>query len=394
MAEKTKATVTANLPDDGTGAVATKADASAPHIAPSESGSGVRIEFPAKKNGRKNGKKKQAEAEAPATKAPVAPAQQKGVLSPFAPPNEKKSRVKIFVWGDSGAGKTVFALQFPSPAVIDLDNGTDPYKDKFQFEVKKTTNVDEVRRLVEWLGTHSHPYSTLVIDPITILWESLQKKWSEIFLMRDQRSRGFKHEYYDMQPRNWQTLKSDLKAILRMLLALDMNVIVTARSKLKYRQQGDDYMVADGETFDGDKSLPYMFDTVMHLENDDGKRTVLCTKDRWNVFPTEKRVPLTFDRIQKYWAKMGLDAPAVPVVLPAEEEITHDAHKVQSTPEQHHQLRGLIRALSIGDDTLNQALAGREVKTVEELSSEQIDQMIANLKAMEAARSEQEPKQQ
>lgn len=377
-----KKAVAVSLPDDGTGAVvaAAKNEQAAPEappatasVSPSSSGAGVTVQFPPKAEKKS---KKKAEEKPPARKP--------GILSPFAPPGELRSRVKIFVWGDSGVGKTVLSLQFPSPAVVDLDNGTDPYKDKFGFSVKKTSNVDEVRRLVEWLGTNQHPYSTLVIDPITILWESMLQKWSDIFLQRNTKSKGYKHEFYDMQPKDWKAPKADLKKLIRMLLALDMNIVVTARSKPKYRSSGEDFMAIDGETFDGDKSLPYMFDTVLHLENLEGKRMVACTKDRWNVFPTGKRVPLDFDRIKKYWSKMNLDAPATQVVLPVE-EIASDPQpqeQVISTAAQHEQLRSLLKSTSATDEMLASALSAREAKTIEDLSSTQIDGMIHNLQKM------------
>ena len=87
---------------------------------------------------------------------------------------------------------------------------------------------------VQWLLTNAHSYRTLIIDPITIYWDALQKKWSDIFLKRNKGSKGYRFEFYDLQPRDWMTIKAEFKELIRKLIALDMNVIVTARQKVQY----------------------------------------------------------------------------------------------------------------------------------------------------------------
>jgi len=131
--------------------------------------------------------------------------------SPFQKAKTLGKRLKLFLWGDSGTGKTTLALQFPRPAVIDLEGGADLYGDNFGFDVLRASTADEVMEAVQWLLTHAHPYRTLVIDPITIYWDSLQKKWSDIFLRRNKGTKGHKFEYYDLQPRDWMTVKAELK---------------------------------------------------------------------------------------------------------------------------------------------------------------------------------------
>ena len=149
--------------------------------------------------------------------------------SPFQRAVTLDKRLKLFLWGDSGVGKTTLSLQFPNPVVIDLEGGTDLYGESFEFDVQRASTVDHVRDGVNWLHTHPHSYRTLVIDPITIYWDALQRKWSEIFLKRNKKSKGYRFDFYDFQPRDWMTIKAEFKEIIRRLIALDMNVIVTAR---------------------------------------------------------------------------------------------------------------------------------------------------------------------
>ena len=125
--------------------------------------------------------------------------------SPFQRAGSRNNRLKLFLWGDSGVGKTTLALQFCNPVVIDLEAGTELYGEAFTFDVLHATTADEVMEAVDWLLKNRHDYRTLVIDPITIYWDALQKKWSDIFLRRNKGSKGYRHEFYDLQPKDWMS---------------------------------------------------------------------------------------------------------------------------------------------------------------------------------------------
>ncbi len=42
---------------------------------------------------------------------------------PFRPATTTNRRLKLFLWGDSGVGKTTLALRFPHPTIVDLEGG-------------------------------------------------------------------------------------------------------------------------------------------------------------------------------------------------------------------------------------------------------------------------------
>ena len=82
------------------------------------------------------------------------------------------------------------------------------------------------------LLTTKHPYKTLVIDPITQLYNSTQEKWNRIFekYAKTQKDR----DVQDFGLRYWGKVKSDFKGLQRLTLQLDMNVIVTSHQKDVY----------------------------------------------------------------------------------------------------------------------------------------------------------------
>lgn len=241
------------------------------------------------------------------------------MTSPFEKAEKVDSYLKLFIWGESGAGKTTLALQFPDVVVIDMEKGTAQYGDKFTFAVTNTNKANEADKAVEWLLHNKHPYKTLVVDPITIYWDSLQTKWSEILLASD--GKGIKgkgeHQFYDFQPKDWMVIKAEYKEFMRKLLDLDMNVIITAHGKTNYKD--GQFMQAAGKTFDTEKKTAYLFDVVLELYIESGKRWAFCHKDRTGKLPTEP-FEVNYEAMTKYFGKDTLERPAQPVRLVTSDE--------------------------------------------------------------------------
>jgi hypothetical protein len=236
------------------------------------------------------------------------------LTNPFQPAQARRKRLKLLTWGDSGVGKTTLALRFPSPVVIDLEGGCDLYGDRFEFGVLRTTSCEEVDRAVDWLAANDHG-RTLVLDPVSILWDAIQEKWSQVFLQRSRGSKGHRHDFFELGPKEWQTIKSDWKGFVRKLIALDMHVVVTARAKPQYAEAG--FMRQIGMTFDGEKSLPYLFDVVLRQYRDDAGRFLAeVVKDRTGKLPTEPFEP----KIEIFQRLLGSAEEAEPAGPSSREE--------------------------------------------------------------------------
>jgi len=224
-----------------------------------------------------------------------------------------QTRLKLLLWGESGVGKTMLAVQFPKPVVIDLEGGTNLYGDVFEFAVRHANTADEVMAAVRWLHENDHDYRTLVIDPMTVYWDALQKKWSTIFLRRNKQTRANKHEFYDLQPKDWMTIKAELKELIRLLSALDMNLILTARQKNLYADGA--FMRVTGKTFDCEKSLPYLVDTTVRLYRDEkGRYMGECLKDRSNRLPGGP-FECSYELFDDRFGKEVLERKAEPTLL-------------------------------------------------------------------------------
>lgn len=187
--------------------------------------------------------------------------------NPFKEAKDVSKRFKVLLYGGEKVGKTYLALQFPNPVVIDLESGLSDYNKKIKFDVLPDCNSSlDVMRGIDYLLKENHEYRTLIIDPITKYWDIVQEEWTNIFLKRKKSGHGYKYDYYELQPGDWRTIKAYWKSFIRKINLLDMNVIMIAREKTLYKE--GEMMVPIGKTFDGEKSLPYEFDAIIHLTRD------------------------------------------------------------------------------------------------------------------------------
>lgn len=272
-------------------------------------------------------------------------------MSKFKKAKDEPKRLKLFIYGESGTGKTVTALHFPGPAVIDLEKGTDHYADKFDMVRLQTTDTDEIIKAVDELIADPSGVKTLVIDPFSIFWESLQDK----HLKRMRVKKG--NPNYVLQALDYKPIKNDLKSFINKLLAVDLNIIITARSKAEYSTDAGDFMKVIGVKPDAPKELPYMFDTCLELSiQPDGKRFAKVIKDRTNKLPME---PFEFDyhKLVEYL----------------------DMKDLQREPVK---LRGLQELDRIANRTTNITFEGKEIKTagVTAKTLSEIKELISSMK--------------
>jgi hypothetical protein len=208
--------------------------------------------------------------------------------TPFIKASSKKKHLKISVYGEAGVGKTFFALGFPSPAVIDLEGGTDFYADRFQFHVLDTKSYAEVLNAVNFLEQGDHDFKTLVIDPITVIWSALQEGRLE-FKVQDPDKAISGEEKSGFTYADWMQIKRFYSLLMTKLVNLPMHVILTGRLKDEYKVRGGE-IIKVGVKMEAEKSTPYAPDICFRLEMEDGKRLAVFEKDRTGHFDRGTRI--------------------------------------------------------------------------------------------------------
>jgi len=235
-------------------------------------------------------------------------------------PKAVNNRLKMFIYGQAGIGKTLCSLQFPNAYIIDTERGTNNYNEiinKSNSAVLQTLLPDEIKAELKELLTTKHEYRTLIIDPITQVYNAVQEKWTKIFEKHSKTTK--ESEIQDFGMRYWSKIKSEFKSIQRMLLALDMNVIVIAHQKDVY---GTNFSKI-GTTFDSMRGDDYFFDLIFQVIKKGDQRIAITIKERASIgankFPNE--FEWSYANFIKFYGKEIIEKEATPVAMADKETI-------------------------------------------------------------------------
>lgn len=212
--------------------------------------------------------------------------------------------LKVMIWGESGSGKSRFALSSPNPLVIDLEGSTRLYASEFDFwkvEVDKaneksnnpatlTMNVlDEITK-----GEYKDR-KTLIIDPVTDLLDAIESSCATQY----EKNIGKKIDTLNaVQKTKWYAYRRDMaRKVLNNLKDIPMNLILVARSKNVWDQK-DGKLQPIGQTYDALEIVEYLMDIVIQLEKSENGTTAIVKKSRLGNLPKILEVQ-NFDSILK-----------------------------------------------------------------------------------------------
>lgn len=223
-------------------------------------------------------------------------------------PEAVEKRLKALFYGAAGVGKTTAAIQFPRPYLIDTEKGAenDQYTkllNKAGGVIFQTTDFDEVVKEVKSLLTEQHEYKTLIIDPLTTLYNDLLDKSAL------KNGTEFGRHYADANKK--------VNHLINLLLRLDMNVIITSHAKAVY----GDNMAVLGQTFDCYKKLDYLFDLVFEIQKRGKHRVALIKKSRIETFADGDTFDFSYIEAAKRYGKNILERDAIAQELATDEQV-------------------------------------------------------------------------
>lgn len=278
-------------------------------------------------------------------------------------PKTIEKRLKCLFYGPAGVGKTTASIQFPKPYLIDTERGAenDQYVkllDAAGGAYYFTTDPDDLVREVTSLLSEKHDYRTLVIDPLTVIYNDLLDK-------------GIDEAGGTDFGRHKIPADRKMKRLLNLLLRLDMNVIITSHAKPNWVRakdaRGKDTAVQEGVTFDCYGKLDYLFDLLFEIQKRGKDRVGIIRKTRIAGFPEGEVIPFCYDEIAERYGRQILERSA------AVEEL--------ATAEQVTELKRLIDLLKVPKATSDKWLDKAQAENWEEMPQQSIGKCIDYLKS-------------
>jgi hypothetical protein len=223
-------------------------------------------------------------------------------------PETIQKRLKALFYGGAGAGKTTAAISFPKPYLIDTEKGAEnnQYVKKIQDNggaIFQSNSFDDVIIEIKSLLTEKHDYKTLIIDPLTTVYNDLLDKAALRF------GTDFGRHYGEAN--------KQMKHLLNLLLRLDMNVIITSHAKNEYAGN----MAVIGTTFDCYKKLDYLFDLVFEVQKRGKERIGIIKKSRIETFPDGETFPFSYNEIANRYGRDILERDAISEELATDEQV-------------------------------------------------------------------------
>lgn len=263
-------------------------------------------------------------------------------------PETVKKRLKALLYGVAGVGKTTCAIQFPKPYLIDTERGAE--NPQYVAALKAsggnyffTTDADDLIKEVTALLSEKHDFQTLIIDPLTVIYNVLLDEAAEEVGTDFGKHKG---------PANRK-----IKHLLTLLLRLDMNVIITSHSKPKWVRtkdaKGKDTAVQEGQTFDCYDGLDYLFDLVFEIKRRGKDRIGVTRKSRLEAFPEGEEFEFGYAEVARRYGVDLLERSATPEVL--------------VSPEVAKEMESLLMLRKDGPELLTKWLKAANAETIAEI---------------------------
>ena len=265
-------------------------------------------------------------------------------------PKQLSRRLRLFMHGEAGVGKTTAVCQMPKPYIIDTEHGTDHYADLIESvggSVFQSNDIDEIIEEILSLRSEKHDFQTLGFDSHSAFY----------YRILEEAAARVGEEY----GRHYLEANKVMRPITNLMLGLDMNLVVTAHSKPVY---GDDMKILS-YTFDGWKKSDYVFDLVLELRRGSPtQRYASVKKTRIESFPDGETFEWTREALaERYdWKDMERGATVVKV----------------ATPQQVKEIETLTSMMTDGNEFVSKCLSKAGVDTLADLTTEQATKMVAH----------------
>jgi hypothetical protein len=269
-------------------------------------------------------------------------------------PTAIQKRLKLLLFGKAGVGKTTAAIQFPKPYLIDTERGAE--NDQYVKTLEKqggayffTNDPADLIKETNSLLSEKHEYRTLIIDPLTTIYNDLCDK--------GMKEKGEEFGRYKI-PADRLT-----KHLLALLARVDMNVIITSHAKGEWANGAP----TGKDTFDCYPKLDYLFDLAIEVQKRGTERFGVVRKSRIDAFKDSEVFPFSYDEIAERYGREILEKEAEAEAL--------------ATPEQIAEVANLVDLMKVDNATIEKWFDKAGAADWSEMPADALQKCIDHLKA-------------
>lgn len=166
-------------------------------------------------------------------------------------------RLKVLYYGPPKSGKTLNALSFPRPLLVDSEGGADLYAqrgDVAPFAVYKTARFTDLVQAVDHvIADDGKSYDTLILDSLTVFVDVLRADRAG-----DKGTLGYRER---------AAVNVLMGGLYAKLALLPVHLVVIAHEGSEYATDGNN-LKRTGDKAQADSSINYRFDYVLQTRRD------------------------------------------------------------------------------------------------------------------------------
>jgi hypothetical protein len=133
----------------------------------------------------------------------------------------KRESLRILICGELGSGRSSFATSFPNAVPIDAMGTLFARDDRPDVPILRTSNPDEIETFIAAIKDGLLAPDTIVIDGLPAIVEHIEQASAHI-------------KGYD----SWLAVRDRLAALMKCLLSVKCNLVMTTRVKQEYARPG------------------------------------------------------------------------------------------------------------------------------------------------------------
>jgi hypothetical protein len=171
-----------------------------------------------------------------------------------------------------------------------------------------STSFEVVIDQVKALSVERHPYKTLVLDSVSILFNNAVAEEAEKLGTKDQFGASKKAGVQQM------------RILMRWLRRLDMNVLLIAHAMPEWGMvEGRREQI--GDTFDAWDRLEYELHLCLQITKQGKSRYASVRKSRLLTFPEAERFPWSYDEFAERFGREVIEADVIAIEMASSEQV-------------------------------------------------------------------------